>query len=441
MLIVAMNYIMRPNFTQCGDDFLAHAHDIYSDYLYQGRVQGILADHGIRPDLITLKGCESLCGTGREYYVWRHSRDTITTWVLPAIGLLIQAPWETNKFIPTVRALGRWVGSPIATLSYTLWNVKVIGKCALMLDMAVGYDEKPDQDSSFGEMRDSLYTLSVMNQYSVFEDWEPLNAERLLRVALFSNALRLSFDEDAQHTLPARRRELAEKLRIDRKKGVVPVFLTIFWFLFALAISIQAAFGEIGTNQAAHDLALGLLLSWLPVLIVVTAVDRNPSGTDQTKKWLNKFLDEIRYALPDAGLRDAYLRTIHRNQNELSWTANIRDQDFDLSKGQFFSHFAGQGRVRWHYGVAHPILAGIEKTFVAGHGRGWLEHSMARSYLEWGDKVGSPSGLRTFDFREIWQILSSLIIVGGTVTGAFILSCKSNPLLCGQGLLSPTSIV
>ena len=367
----------------------------------------------------------ALCGTGKEYYPWRHSSGTITTWVLPAIGLLVQAPWETNKVLPTIRTLGRWVGSPIATLSYTLWNVKVISKCALMLDMAVGYGEKPDRDSTFGEMRDSLYILSVMNQYGVFEDWQPLHAEKLLRIALFSDALRLSSDEDAQHSLPPRRQTLAQQLRRDRKKGVVPVFLTMFWFLFALAISIQAAFSVIGDNETAHDLALGLVLSWLPVLIVVSVVDRNPSSADETKRLLNQFLLEVRHALLKSDLRDSFLERVHRNQEELSWTANIRDDDFGLSQGQFFSHFAGQGRVRWHYGVAHPILAGIEKGFVAEYGRGWLNDPLARSKMEFGVDIGSPYGLRTFDFREIWQIISSMVIVGGTVTGGFILSCKA----------------
>ena len=34
----------------------------------------------------------------------------------------------------------------------------------MMVDMATPYDEFPDQDSQFAQMRDSLYILSVMNQ-------------------------------------------------------------------------------------------------------------------------------------------------------------------------------------------------------------------------------------------------------------------------------------
>ena len=52
----------------------------------------------------------------------------------------------------------------MATLAYTLWNIKVTGKCAMMVDMATKYSAEPEQDSAFGRIRDSLYILSVMNQ-------------------------------------------------------------------------------------------------------------------------------------------------------------------------------------------------------------------------------------------------------------------------------------
>lgn len=423
---------MRPNFTQCGQDFLANAQGKYSQYLYHGKVQGILASDGVRPDLITLHGCEVLCGTGNEYYPWKDASSTITTWVLPILGLLVQAPFETNKFLRTCSALARWVGSPIATLSYTLWNVKVMGKCALMVDMATDCFDKtdqPTQESDFSHLRDSLYILSVMNQYSVFEEWLEkgidADAEKLLRIALFSDALPLSSHEADPDTLPQARARLARSLRIFRKKGVVPVFVTMFWFLFALAISIQSAFSEIGTNATAHELAIGLLLSWLPVLILVSIVDRNPVATDAVKEQLNDFVNKVRDALLDGASRTTYIQNISCTESDLEWTANLPHVPSIGLKRYFFSQYAGQGRVRWHYGVAHPILAHIEENIVAAKGRGWLEDPSTKSALDRGIYNRSISGLRTFDFREIWQILSALVIVGGTITGAFTLSCTS----------------
>ena len=77
--------------------------------------------------------------------------------------------------------------------------------------------------------------------------------------------------------------------------------------------------------------------------------------------------------------------------------------------------------MRWHYGVAHPILAGIEDSFVAEYGRDWLRDAeKARTKLVKGPE--KLSGLRWFDFREIWQIMSAMTVVVGCVAGAFILS-------------------
>ena len=157
----------------------------------------------------------------------------------------------------------------------------------MMVDMATQYDDIPDADSQFAQMRDSLHILSVMNQckFSLepFE-WRILTvraftdlinpeltkkkesliaAEKLLRIALFSDELPMTTD----FSLTDRRKKLAGTIRAFRKKGVIPVFVSTLWFLLALAISIQTAFGE-SSNQQAHDLALGLLLAFLPVFIL-----------------------------------------------------------------------------------------------------------------------------------------------------------------------------
>ena len=89
-------------------------------------------------------------------------------------------------------------------------------------------------------------------------------AEKLLRIALFSDELPLKSEASLAH----RRKKLAGTIRTFRKKGVIPVFVSTLWFLLALGISTQSAFGDRGTNQAAHDLALGLLLAFLPIFVL-----------------------------------------------------------------------------------------------------------------------------------------------------------------------------
>lgn len=152
------------NLTQCKNDYLSNAAR-YAKYRYNGHVYGISLNNTNRTaQLITVQGCRDICGHGIEYYAWKDSSTTITTWVLPVLGLLLQAPYESNEFWRTLEALARWIGNPIAALSYTLWNIKVTSKCALMVDMATIYEDVPAQGSPFAQIRDSLYILSVMNQ-------------------------------------------------------------------------------------------------------------------------------------------------------------------------------------------------------------------------------------------------------------------------------------
>lgn len=151
---------MRPNFDTCGARF---KNSSFPHYIYNGSVPNLFTQAG-RPKLITYRGCVDLCGSGVQYYPWANSSQSISAWVLPIVSVLVQAPYESNAFLQTTLALARWVGSPMAALSYTLWNVHVTAKCAMMVDMATKYGDTPPQDSAFGRIRDSFYILSVMNQ-------------------------------------------------------------------------------------------------------------------------------------------------------------------------------------------------------------------------------------------------------------------------------------
>lgn len=121
-------------------------------------------------------------------------------------------------------------------------------------------------------------------------------------------------------------------------------------------------------------------------------------------------------------IKRRYISTLHEHEQDardlidklnLNNVANSVQQDF-------FVTFAGQGRVRWHYGAAHPILSDIEKCYIAAKGRNWLQDAKAaRAQLVLGT-VGE--GLVWFDFEELWQMTGAVIIVVGTCLGAFILS-------------------
>lgn len=166
-------------------------------------------------------------------------------------------------------------------------------------------------------------------------------------------------------------------------------------------------------------------MSWLPVLVLATIVDRNPIAPEAIRRRLNQFVDDVRIALLNPRLQTSYMTETNRRPRDFAWTNLLQDEDF--FHANFFTVFAGQGRLRWHYGVAHSILAGIETTFVAKEGRNWLrDEDRALTYMVDGPWDGHFEGLRSFDFRMLWQIMSSISIVVGTAAGAFIVSCKKS---------------
>ncbi len=180
-------------------------------------------------------------------------------------------------------------------------------------------------------------------------------AEKLLRIALFSDSLQLTTANDRTDSLTRTRQELARRVRIGRKKGVVEVFLSEALFVIALAISIYAAFTEIGNNETAHDLGLGLLLTWLPILVLSSITDRNPVAPDEIRQQLNNLLELVRDALLDPERRESYIKIIGKTEDDFNWTSLLENDHF--FHNAFFAHFAGQGRFRWHVGNPRVLIA------------------------------------------------------------------------------------
>jgi len=268
---------------------------------------------------------------------------------------------------------------------------------------------------------------------SIKHQLPPVEAERLLRLALFSNILQLKESIGDTSSLVKRRTELAKSLREGRKKGIIPVFISFMWFVFALALSVQLAFWAIGDNATAHNLAIGYLTGWLPILVLACTVDRNIASADSIGAKFNYLVDDVRQALLDTDIREVYMRNTNTGPEDFAWIGPLYDET--IFDGTFFTEFAGQGRTHWHYGVAHPILAGIEAKFMAEYGRDWLrEGYAARLAMVVGSR--NLNGLKMFDPRMIWQITSSLFVVCGSVGGAFILSCKILPANVGQRLMA-----
>jgi hypothetical protein len=105
---------------------------------------------------------------------------------------------------------------------------------------------------------------------------------------------------------------------------------------------------------------------------------------------------------------------------------HIRDKLLESLPEDIFAEFAGQGRLRWHRGVAHPIFTGIEKSYAAEHGRGWLEHgSLARAamLIPYGEK-----GFNVVDYRLLMQAVTAFVIIYGNLGAGFLISYFTPPV-------------
>lgn len=120
--------MVRTNFTRCAIDYIGNQ-SLADQWAWTGPVYGITVN---RTSQISVQGCRAVCGGGNDYYPWSEASNTITTWVLPILGVLLQAPFESNAFWRTMFTTARWVGSPMVSLSYTLWNISSSSKAAKM---------------------------------------------------------------------------------------------------------------------------------------------------------------------------------------------------------------------------------------------------------------------------------------------------------------------
>lgn len=61
-------------------------------------------------------------------------------------------------------------------------------------------------------------------------------------------------------------------------------------------------------------------------------------------------VDGVKNSLLNPQLREAYITETSRTMKDFDWTHLLGDENY--FEGDFFVKFAGQGRIRFHYGVA-----------------------------------------------------------------------------------------
>jgi hypothetical protein len=135
-----------------------------------------------------------------------------------------------------------------------------------------------------GIARDLFYVLSCINQFELPEGSRLRDMLHVLIYGLFRPLDRNNNQPGSRDITVLRDLlgALAYQLRMLRRRGVVPTLVSLGTFFIAFVFSIVLAFGDVGDNTTAHSLALGLLFSWMPLLVVFTIIDRNPVSADRS---------------------------------------------------------------------------------------------------------------------------------------------------------------
>lgn len=237
--------IFQKSYTDGARAFLWGQHvDGFGGTMVDGRLEGPLdaVDRWNGSLLfVKLQYCEYACGTKPEYYGWATSAQTLTTWILPLVGLVLQLPFDSESSLQAYMSVFRWLGNPISSLTAELWNLRVASRCAKFADMAEPAKDRQymirshfledckrkNSDYEFvAAIRDSMFILCTVNQYKMAAGPSERDFRILLLNALFNK----------KEKFVTERSRLADMIRHDRKKGVVVLFGSIFWFIFALAI-------------------------------------------------------------------------------------------------------------------------------------------------------------------------------------------------------------
>lgn len=194
----------------------------------------------------------------------------------------------------TTGALLNWIGSPQTALTATLFNIHQIRKCFHATEAS---GEGISGDMKLQPLkRDAYYVLCCIGQFKLQNVDEKFL--RVLTYGLFrpicdvtvgegGKAGTSSADKTTQTNAEIWTAELLQsmafQLRMLRRRGVYPAFVSVFLFFIAYAISIALAFADVGERTTTHSLAFGILISWLPLLVLFALLDRNPVSADRSK--------------------------------------------------------------------------------------------------------------------------------------------------------------
>lgn len=228
------------------------------------------------------QGCVALCSRGSDKAQLAEptfALNMVTTWIFP-LAIVLSLPYDSlhhpQRFKGTVAAILNWLGSPQTALTATMFNFHQIRKAHLRA--------KDGPSAHLSTWNDVYYVISCLNQFDVTTHVNKKDDEffKTLVYGLFSPILSDSQDEAAKHTKHLLA-VIAYQLRMHRRRALIPTMLNLGTFLIALVFSIVLSFAQVGEHTKVDMLVLGLLFTWLPMLVIFTNVDRTPVSADRTR--------------------------------------------------------------------------------------------------------------------------------------------------------------
>jgi hypothetical protein len=226
-------------------------------------------------------GCLQICANNIDTAQLREpsfALNMVTTWIFP-LAIVLSLPYESLhrfKFRRTATAVVNWLGSPQTALGATIFNFRQIRNAHRRSREHINQLPK--------SWNDAYYVLSCLNQFDIPLDVEGLIPSYFLEAlvyGLFCPVLEDGCEESTQLTtllLTA----IAHQLRMFRRRAVMPTMASLGAFLIAFVFSVVLSFADVGDHTKVDLLVLGLLFTWLPVLVMFTIVDRNPVSSDRT---------------------------------------------------------------------------------------------------------------------------------------------------------------
>lgn len=279
---VRVNGILNGTLTHNGID-----NETVQQYIYHGPIGGMkqsyATSHREEFIAITTEGCKAICDDPIDWY-WVSdpplTLGIISNWVLPVIALLSALPYDAGtggwrrKARRTTLALFNWLGSPQTALTATFFNIHQMRKCLGSVEVS--------GDREIQRLKtDAYYVLCCIGQFELPEDtdcflealtyglFKPI--QDLAKIPRKQNDTAKRWTADLLHAM-------AHQMRRSRRLGVWPTSASIFLFFVAYTTSVVMSF-----LTTTHSLAFGILITWFPLLLFFSILDRNPNSAERTQ--------------------------------------------------------------------------------------------------------------------------------------------------------------